>query len=167
MNLKAFITEQADFPIPGVLFRDISPLLQNPAALHYVLEDMVKTIDLGGIDFIAGIESRGFILGSALAAKFNKGFLPVRKAGKLPPPFEAITYKLEYGEASLEMKRGCGRLLVIDDVLATGGTLQAACELSERAGYQVMETAVLIDLVFLNQLRIKGKKVHSVIQYEN
>ncbi len=118
------------------------------------------------IDHIVGIESRGFILGAAIAARFSKGFIPLRKAGKLPPPVEALSYKLEYGEATLEMRHGRGRVAVIDDVLATGGTLDAGIQLCNRAGYRVVGAAVLIDLRFLNQYLFNGSRIASVIQYE-
>lgn len=166
MNLQAFVREVPDFPIPGVLFRDISPILESPEALSYALEQMVSHIDLSAIDAFVGVEARGFILGAALAARFHKGFIPVRKAGKLPPPVQSLSYELEYGKATLEMRAGQGRVLLVDDVLATGGTLKAALSLCERSGYDVVDIAVLINLVRLHELSFRGKRIHSVLAYE-
>ncbi len=165
MDLKEKITEVANFPSPGILFRDISPLLQSHEHLKYALEQMVAPFDLSGIDHIIGIESRGFILGAALAVKFKKGFVALRKAGKLPPPVHAQAYSLEYGQAVLEVKPGRGRVLIVDDVLATGGTLLAAIELCERAGYTVENLSVLINLKSLNRMLWKNQEVHSVLHY--
>jgi adenine phosphoribosyltransferase len=165
MDLKTFVHEVPDFPLPGILFRDISPILASPAALNCALDRMVSHIDLAGIDLFAGIESRGFILGAALGTRFGKGFVPLRKAGKLPPPIESLSYDLEYGKATLEMRPGQGRVLVVDDVLATGGTLAAAIQLCGRAGYEVVNVAVLINLTGLNDMRFDGAPIHSVLQY--
>lgn len=165
MDLKSKIHSVPDFPKPGILFRDVTPLLKDPEALHFIAENMVKHVDIKSVDIFAGIESRGFIFASLLASHFKKGFLPVRKAGKLPPPTVKKSYSLEYGEATLELAPGRGRVVIVDDVLATGGTLQAAIDLAELAGYQVQDVAVLIDLPFLNQMKFKGKPVSSLIQY--
>lgn len=165
MDLKSKIKNIPDFPKPGILFRDVSPLLKDPEALHFVSENLVKKIDLSKVDYFAGIESRGFIFASLLAAHHKKGFIPIRKAGKLPPPTVKKSYALEYGEATIELVPGTGRIVIIDDVLATGGTLQAAIDLSKDAGYQVMDVAVLIDLPFLNQFKFNQKTVHSLVQY--
>ena len=146
MDLKSKIANIPDFPKPGILFRDVSPLLKDPEALHFISENLVRKMDLAKVDFFAGIESRGFIFASLLAAHHKKGFIPIRKAGKLPPPTIKKSYALEYGEATIELAPGKGRIVIIDDVLATGGTLQAAIDLSKEAGYQVMDVAVLIDL---------------------
>lgn len=165
MQLQTLIRNIPDFPIPGVMFRDISPILESPEALNFVLDKMVSHVDLSTIDLIVGIESRGFILGAALGTRFGKGFVPMRKAGKLPPPVEALSYELEYGEATLEMRAGKGRVLVVDDVLATGGTLAAAIELCERAGYSVENVTVLINLEDLNDMRFRGEPVHCVLKF--
>ncbi len=165
MNLKSYIRDIPDFPQKGILFRDISPLLQNPEALQFVAEEFGKSVDLNKIDAFVGVESRGFILASLLAAHFKKGFIPLRKAGKLPPPVVAESYALEYGKATLEMAPGKARVMVLDDVLATGGTLQASLNICEKAGYHVEQVAVLIDLTFLNQMKFKGQKIFSLVQY--
>ncbi len=165
MDLKKLIRDIPDFPKAGILFRDISPLLKSTEALGFVSKAMVAKTDLTQIDYFAGVESRGFILAMLLSAHHGKGFLPIRKAGKLPPPTVKAKYALEYGHAELELNPGKGRIMVIDDVLATGGTLQAAIQLSQEAGYSVEDVAVLIDLKFLNQFRFKGREVHSLVQY--
>ncbi|MBI1890528.1 MAG: adenine phosphoribosyltransferase [Burkholderiales bacterium] len=165
MHLQALIRDIPDFPIPGVLFRDITPILQSPEALNFVLEKMVEHVELSKIDLIVGIESRGFILGAALGTRFGKGFVPLRKAGKLPPPVEALSYELEYGKATLEMRPGQGRVLIVDDVLATGGTLAAAVTLCERAGYEIENVSVLINLENLNNMTFREKPIHSILKY--
>ncbi|RYZ60842.1 MAG: adenine phosphoribosyltransferase [Proteobacteria bacterium] len=165
MNLKSLIRDVPDFPSAGILFRDISPLLKNPEALEIAAHKLVEGMDLSKIDYFAGIESRGFILAMLLATTFKKGFIPIRKAGKLPPPVLKVDYALEYGSASIELPPGRGRIAIIDDVLATGGTLQAAIDLSELAGYEVEHVAVLIDLTFLNKMLFRGKGIPSAIQY--
>ena len=165
MNLKSLIRDVPDFPSAGILFRDISPLLKNPEALEIAAHKLVEGMDLSKIDYFAGIESRGFILAMLLATTFKKGFMPIRKAGKLPPPVLKVSYALEYGNATIELPPGQGRIAIIDDVLATGGTLQAAIGLSELAGYHVEHVAVLINLTFLNHMKFRGKEIPSAIQY--
>ncbi len=169
MNYQALIRDVPDFPIKGVLFRDVSPLLQHPEAFSQLAADFAKMIDLTNVDLFVGIESRGFIFAAMLAAKLNKGFLPLRKAGKLPPPIIQESYKLEYGTATLEIapsesthKR---KVIICDDVLATGGTLKAANSLCEKAGYEVADMLVLINLTFLNEMKFKNNKVKSLISY--
>lgn len=165
MDLKKLIRDIPDFPQPGILFRDVSPLMKSPEAMHFVAENLVKKADLSQIDYFAGIESRGFIFATLLSTHFKKGFLPIRKAGKLPPPVIAESYDLEYGKATIELSPGIGRVMILDDVLATGGTLQAAIKLCKRAGYDVKDVAVLIDLPFLNQMKFNNKAIHSLVQY--
>jgi adenine phosphoribosyltransferase len=163
MDLKKLIRDVPDFPQAGILFRDISPLLKSPEALNYVGKQLVAKTDLSQIDYFAGIESRGFILAMLLSAQNGKGFLPIRKAGKLPPPTVKVKYSLEYGQAEVELNPGIGRIMIIDDVLATGGTLQGSILLCERAGYSVEDVAVLIDLKFLNKMRFKDREIHSLV----
>lgn len=167
INYKELIRDVPDFPIKGVLFRDVSPLLQNPQAFSSLAYDFSKLVDLSKVDLFVGIESRGFIFAAQLAAKFDKGFAPLRKAGKLPPPVHKKSYKLEYGEATLEMAPAAvpARVVICDDVLATGGTLKASIELCERAGYHVEDILVLINLTFLNDMKFKNEPVKSLIQY--
>jgi adenine phosphoribosyltransferase len=147
IDLKRHIVDVPNFPRSGILFRDITPLLR----LHFqaaidALERLVDAEGWRGVDAVAGIESRGFILAAALAVRRGKGFVPIRKQGKLPPPVVDMQYTLEYGTGILEMQRGSGRLLLVDDVLATGGTMRAAAELCGLAGYEVGALLALIDL---------------------
>lgn len=159
----ALIHDVPDFPKPGVMFKDISPLLGSPLFPELIQEmaDLVRDVDC---DAIAGIEARGFILGAAMAHEMNVGFIPVRKKGKLPPPVHSESYKLEYGEDTIEVKPGKGRVVIVDDVLATGGTLGAATEALTKAGYTVVDIAVLMDLRFLNQFRWQSQAAKSLIQ---
>jgi adenine phosphoribosyltransferase len=165
IDLKQHIRDVPDFPSPGILFRDIAPLLRNHfAATIDALSNLLAPQQWQSIDAIAGIESRGFILAAALAQRHGKGFVPIRKKGKLPPPVLDRAYDLEYGSAVLEMQPGQGGLLIVDDVLATGGTLRAAAELCTQAGYDVLQLAVLIDLR-LAPFRWRDFTVATVIQY--
>lgn len=167
MNYKSLIREVPDFPIAGVLFRDVSPLLQNAEAFSKMAHDFEKLIDLNNVDLFVGIESRGFIFAALMAAKFSKGFLPLRKAGKLPQPVLAESYDLEYGKATLEIAPASKRqkVIIFDDVLATGGTLKASVSLCEKAGYEVVDLLVLINLTFLNQMTFKNEPIKSLVQY--
>jgi adenine phosphoribosyltransferase len=165
IDLKRYIRDVPNFPQPGILFRDIAPLLRHNLtdavdALSALLDERAWS----DIDAVAGIESRGFIFASALALRHHKGFVPIRKQGKLPPPVVCAPYQLEYGTGVLEMQPGTGRLLLVDDVLATGGTLRAAADLAALAGYQVPRSMVLIDLK-LPPTRPEHAAVLSVIQY--
>jgi len=165
-ELKAAIVDVPDFPKPGILFRDISPLLKSHfAATIEALDGLLTEEEWRTIDAVAGIESRGFILGAALALRRGKGFVLVRKQGKLPPPVVDVSYALEYGSGVLEMQRGQGRVLLIDDVLATGGTLSASADLCLRAGYSVAALAVLIDLQLVVDYRWRELPLRAVISY--
>ncbi len=157
------ITDVPNYPKPGVTFKDITPLL---GSVHFPeliqeLADLVRDLEF---DAIAGVESRGFILGAAIAHETNAGFVPVRKKGKLPPPVFSQSYSLEYGEDAVEVKAGKGRVVVIDDVLATGGTLKAAAEVLTKAGYEVVGFAVLMNLTFLNKFSWNSLKVESLVE---
>ena len=165
-ELKAAIVDVPDFPRPGILFRDISPLLKSHfAATIEALDGLLAEAEWRAIDAVAGIESRGFILGAALALRRGKGFVLVRKQGKLPPPVVDVSYALEYGSGVLEMQRGQGRVLLIDDVLATGGTLSASADLCLRAGYTVAALAVLIDLQLVVDYRWRDLPLRAVVSY--
>jgi adenine phosphoribosyltransferase len=165
-DLQRFIRNVPDFPSPGILFRDIAPVLRDHfAEAIEAMSGLLGSEQWRQIDAVAGIESRGFILGAALALRHGKGFVPIRKQGKLPPPVVSAAYQLEYGAGVLEMQRGQGRLLLVDDVLATGGTLRAAADLSAVAGYQVQALAVLIDLNLVPDFRWERQPVHAVIRY--
>lgn len=162
------ITDVPDFPKPGIIFKDISPLLASKwfPELIQELADLVRdSVDHSGDTKIAGIESRGFILGAAIAHEMNIGFVPVRKEGKLPPPTIKHSYDLEYGTDTIEVKAGSGSVILIDDVLATGGTLTAAASALTKAGYTVADVAVLMDLKFLNRFQWQGVSVKSLFKF--
>lgn len=162
---ESHIRNVPDFPKPGVTFKDITPLLQ--VRFSDVIEAMSQGIDWSQVDYVVGIESRGFILGAAMAQLKGKGFIPMRKKGKLPPPVIAETYSLEYGTDTLEMilEEKPGRVVLVDDVLATGGTLKAAARLCEANRLEVKAMALLINLTFLNKFKDEGHPVFSVLNY--
>ena len=164
--LSRYVIDVPDFPNPGILFRDITPLLRS----HFgeaieALDGLFSAAEWAETDAVAGIESRGFILAAALAERRRKGFVPIRKKGKLPPPVVDRSYELEYGSGVLEMQRGKGRLLLIDDVLATGGTLTASALLAVDAGFRVDLVGVLIDLGLAPGFRWQDQPLRSVIRY--
>jgi adenine phosphoribosyltransferase len=165
-DLKRLIWDVPDFPKPGILFRDISPLLRSHfAETIEAMDSLFSDAEWRETDAVAGIESRGFILGAAMAARRGKGFVPVRKQGKLPPPVVDVPYALEYGTGVLEMQRGEGRLLLVDDVLATGGTLAASATLARIAGYDIAGLGVLIDLKLVHDFKWEGMTTRTVIEY--
>jgi len=166
-DLKRHITDVPDFPKPGIVFRDISPLLRRhlgPATA--ALSALVSDDEWSRIDALAGIESRGFVLAAALATRHDKGLVMARKQGKLPPPTVHQSYDLEYGTDALEMKAGNGRILLVDDVLATGGTMRAAANLCASAGYELLGLLVLIDLKINTEFEWQSLRVRSAIQYD-
>jgi adenine phosphoribosyltransferase len=166
IDLRQHIRNVPDFPKPGILFRDIAPLLRT----HFtetidVLSSLLSAEHWQTIDAIAGVESRGFMLAAGLAERHRKGFVPIRKQGKLPPPIVSVPYDLEYGTGVLEMQQGSGRLLLVDDVLATGGTMQAAASLCIDAGYEIARLMVLIDLKLVKDFRWEQQSVLTAIEY--
>jgi adenine phosphoribosyltransferase len=169
--VRQFIREIPDFPQPGILFRDITPLLADPKAFHIVLDAIAHHFVGERVDAVVGVESRGFIFGGALAARLNASFVPVRKPGKLPYRTDKVSYSLEYGEAELEMHRDSLRegsaVLVVDDLLATGGTAAAAGELVHRQGAFVVAYAFVIELVSLGgRERLLPTPATSIVQFE-
>jgi adenine phosphoribosyltransferase len=165
------IRDIADFPKPGIVFKDITPLLADAGAFAQVIADMAAPWRSARIDAIAGIESRGFILGAALAQTLGAGFLPVRKPGKLPGARVGVDYELEYGQGRLEIHEDGitqgSRVLIVDDVLATGGTLAAARELIECVGASVVGASLMIELSFLDgRQRWQGDMpLHALLRY--
>lgn len=166
--LRDSIAVVPDFPKPGIMFRDISPLLRH----HFgetvkQMAALFSDAEWAAIDIIGGVESRGFILAAGMAAIKNKGFVKIRKKGKLPGEVFSKSYGLEYGEDALEMQPGTGRMLVIDDVLATGGTLAAAAELAQQSGHSVAGLSCLINLAFLNKFSWNGMQSRNLITYDS
>lgn len=169
-RLKQKIRDVPDFPKPGIVFKDITPLLGDVRSFQAIIDAFAKRYADKQIDAIAAVESRGFIFGAALAYRIDAGFVPVRKKGKLPYKTEFVEYALEYGTDRIEMHHDAlhkgSRVLLIDDVLATGGTARAACDLVEKVGGKVVECAFVIELGFLNgREKLKGHEIHSLIQY--
>lgn len=168
--IKKHIRDVKDFPKPGIVFKDITPLLQQPEAFNAAIEAFVNRYRNQEIDVVAGIESRGFIFGAPLAMQLGASFVPVRKKGKLPYSTVETSYDLEYGSATIEMhtdavKHG-QRVLVVDDLLATGGTAGAACQLIEQQGANIVECAFVVELEFLNgRDRMKRVPIFSLVQY--
>lgn len=170
-HLKALIRDVPDFPKPGILFRDITTLLKDGRRFQDAIDDMVALVKtLGPVDLVVGIESRGFVLGTPLALRLGTGFVPVRKKGKLPAKTYQVTYDLEYGTDTLEIHRDAvapgQRVLIADDLLATGGTAAAACRLVEQAGGIVGGIVCLIELNDLRgRDRLKPYEVRAAISY--
>lgn len=170
MDLKNYVRDIPDFPKPGILFRDITPLLAHPAAFHEVIDRFVDHYAGTPIDAVAAAEARGFIFAAPLALRLNVGFVPIRKPGKLPGDTHRFEYDLEYGQDALEVhtdgvKPG-SRVLVVDDLLATGGTVDACCRLIERAGATVVGCAFVIELAELGGAqRIAPRSVFRILSY--
>ena len=171
MNLKNYIAEIMDFPKPGISFKDITPVLQDPTAFKYVISKITEYAKDLNVDVVVGPEARGFLFGVPAALELGVGFVPVRKPGKLPRKVETAEYELEYGKDSLcihadGVKPG-QRVLIVDDLLATGGTLKATVELIERLGGEVVGCAFLIELVgLLGRDVLKGYDMMVLTQYE-
>jgi adenine phosphoribosyltransferase len=169
-HLKSKIRHVPDFPKPGILFYDVTTLFRDPAGFRDAIDSITSPYADSGIELVVGIESRGFILGAAVADRLGVGFVPVRKLGKLPAPCVRATYDLEYGTDSLEMHRDAVQpgqhVLIVDDLLATGGTARATVDLVKQLGGTVQGVALLIELVALNgRARLAGESVTTVLQY--
>jgi adenine phosphoribosyltransferase len=158
-NIEKYIKDVSNFPKPNITFKDISPLLSSNH-FYEAINDMSSLVEIP--DYWVGIDSRGFIFASALSIHTKKGMIMCRKKGKLPPPVISESYSLEYGEDTLEIKPGVGKVVIVDDVYATGGTMKAVEKLCEKAGYTVIDKLVLIDLKYLN----RDTNIKSLIQYE-
>ncbi len=172
MELSSYIRSIPDFPKKGIVFRDITTLLKDPVALRRAIDNLHNRFRDCGANLIVGPESRGFIFGTALAYKMNTGFVPIRKPGKLPAETVSETYELEYGSDSIEIHRDAinkgDKILMIDDLLATGGTMEAACKLVEKLGGEVVGIGFLIELSFLNgRKKLHKYPIHSLINYES
>lgn len=159
MDLKPLIRDIPDFPKPGILFRDITTLLRDPAGLSYTIDSLAQKLDAAGLnaDYVVGIESRGFIVGGALAYKLRVGFIPVRKPGKLPALVHAVEYELEYGMDRLEVHQDAlqpgSKVLIVDDLIATGGTASATAKLVQQIGCKLVGFGFIIEL-----LDLQGRK---------
>ena len=170
-RIRAAIRDVPDFPKPGILFKDITPILSDPALFSEVIAELTQRYLPMGIDKIAAMESRGFIFGAPLAEKIGAGFVPLRKFGKLPHTTVAETFNLEYGTETLEVHTDAikpgERVLIIDDLLATGGTAEAAVRLVKRIGGEVVEIAFVVELAFLKgRGRLAGIPVYSMVVFE-
>ena len=169
-DLKAKIRDIKDFPTEGILFKDITTLLKDGPAFRYVVDAFVRRYQHERVDVVVGIESRGFVIGGALAHQLNAGFVPVRKLGKLPGKTVEVEYELEYGRDALAIHEDAikagQRVLAVDDLLATGGTARATADLVKRLGGELHALAFLVELVALNgRQRLAGETVHSVLKY--
>ncbi|MHC4291339.1 MAG: adenine phosphoribosyltransferase [Planctomycetota bacterium] len=170
IDLKGFIRDIPDFPKPGILFRDITPLLADAKALSCAIDQLAKPFEGKRINVVAAVEARGFIFGSAVAKALNIGFVPVRKQGKLPFDTHSVSYGLEYGEDAVEVHTDAiqsgDKVLMVDDLLATGGTMVAACELIEKLGGEIAGLTFLIELADLKgRGLLKKYNIHTVITY--
>jgi adenine phosphoribosyltransferase len=173
MDIKALIREVPNFPKPGINFKDITTLLRDPNGLCYTIDALAEQCLPLKPDFIAGMESRGFIFGTALACKLGVGFVPVRKPGKLPAAVHAVEYELEYGTDKLELHQDAlyppgSRVLIVDDLMATGGTAAATVKLIEQAGGTLVGCAFVIELTALNgRKHLPSIPIVSLVQYED
>lgn len=169
-RLKSFIRDIPDFPKKGILFKDITPLLKDADAFHSAVTLLGDQFAGRSPEYVVGIESRGFIFASAVAYKLGAGFIPVRKKGKLPFEKASVSYQLEYGEDTLEIHRDSiqpgGRILLVDDLLATGGTASAVCQLVDKMRGEVVGIGFLVELTFLGgRQKLQGYDVHSLIAF--
>jgi adenine phosphoribosyltransferase len=172
LDLRSYIRDIPDYPKPGIVFRDVTPLFLDATALDHAITLLATWADEREVDFVVAAEARGFVLGAAIAARIGAGFIPARKPGKLPREAISVEYALEYGVDALELHRdalsGGARVLVHDDLIATGGTAEALCRLVEGAGATVAGCAFLVELAALGgRARLGGHDVHSLIGYDS
>jgi len=171
-DLKKYIRSIRDFPIKGIMFRDITTLLKDPVAVKETLRQLITFTEGLNVDKVVGIESRGFIFGGMLANELKAGFIPIRKPGKLPSKKESQTYQLEYGLDKIEIHKDAispgDKVLIHDDLLATGGTAEAACKLIEKLGGEVVQLSFIVELTFLNgREKIRKYDIKSLITYDS
>ena len=169
-NIKDLVRDVKDYPKPGIVFKDITPVLSDIDALRTSIKEMAAPFTNLDIDIVVGIESRGFIFGAPIADLLNAGFVPVRKPGKLPWKTKSVSYELEYGTDALEIHEDAitegQNVLIVDDLLATGGTAEATCKLVSKLGGNIKGLSVLIELKDLNgRKRLNQYNVHSLVQY--
>ncbi|MEP6486900.1 adenine phosphoribosyltransferase [Microcoleus vaginatus GB2-A3] len=170
MDLKSLIRDIPDFPKPGILFRDITTLLRDPQGLRYTIDSLAEKCSAMSVDYVVGMESRGFIFGAPLAYKMGIGFIPVRKPGKLPGAVHFAEYELEYGVDQLEMHRDAmasgSRVLIVDDLIATGGTAAATAKLLEQAGCELVGFAFIIELQALGgRQKLPDVPIVTLLEY--
>ena len=170
MNIKSLIRDIPDFPKPGIIYRDITTLLQSSEGLNYVIDHFSELFFEHKIDYVIGIESRGFIFGAPIAYKLGAGFVPVRKAGKLPAEIHSIEYELEYGSDTLEIHQDAiepeSRILIVDDLIATGGTAAATAELINKLGCELIGFAFIIELLALEgRAKLPDTPIQSMVTY--
>ena len=169
-RLRQLIRDVPDFPKPGIMFKDITPLLKDPQGLSMALTCMAEPYKDKRVDFVVGAESRGFIFATALAGSLSAGFVPIRKPGKLPAATKSESYDLEYGTDTVEIHEDAikpgDRVLVVDDLLATGGTMDACCRLVKALGGEIIGISVLIELAFLDgRAKLGDYPIHSILSY--
>jgi len=172
-DIAAFIRDVPDFPTKGIMFKDITPLLGNYEALSATIDQLAEPFVDKAVQYVTGVESRGFIFGAALADRLRAGFVPIRKPGKLPAETLKESYELEYGTDAIEIHADAfgpeagAKVLMVDDLLATGGTMAAACRLVEKLGGQIIGVAFVVELCFLNgRQKLAGHEVHSLVKVE-
>ena len=170
MNIKSLIRDIPDFPKPGIIYRDVTTLLQNSEGLNYVIDHFSELFSEQKIEYVIGIESRGFIFGAPIAYKLGAGFVPVRKAGKLPAEIHSIEYGLEYGSDRLEIHQDAiqpeSRILIVDDLIATGGTAAATAELINKLGCKLIGFAFIIELLALEgRAKLPDASIQSMVTY--
>ena len=171
LDLRSYIRDIPDYPKPGIVFRDLTPLFLDPEALEHAIALLAAWASDREVDYVVAAEARGFVLGGAIAARIGAGFIPARKPGRLPREAISVEYALEYGVDALEVHRdalsGGARVLVHDDLIATGGTAEALCRLVETAGAEVAGCAFLAELAFLGgRGKLAGREVHSLVTYD-